>query len=149
MVDLPSNRLKRANRLRHSVIAWEEEQRPSLRDQVEEHHRLTAAIDERPIGDAVTGLKSPGTAPQPAARLRPVIGIDREGGVTIVNSELRNRGQDAAAYRRYVDDRRDGPLPHGPHERILSQDQPGTQMGPPQHAPRDGITLSLVGVEQP
>ena len=42
-----------------------------------------------------------------------------------------------------------GPLPHGPHKRILSQDQPGTQMGPSQHAPRNRMSLSLVGIKQP
>ena len=70
ILDLPSNPLERADRLRHGVIAREQEQGPSVRDQVEEHHRLTATgVYERRIGNAVAGLKSPRSETQPAARL--------------------------------------------------------------------------------
>ena len=149
IADLPGDPLERASCLRCGPVAREDEQGPSLGDQVEERHRLTATgIHERRIGDAVTSPESAGIAAQPAACLRPVIGIDREEGAAIANGQLRNRSQDAAAHGSDTDDRRDGPLAHGSHERILGQDQSGAQMGSPQHALRNRMSLGLIGIEQ-
>ena len=89
VLDLPGDPLKSANGLRCCLIALEEEQGPSLGDQVEERHRLTAAgVDECRIGDAVAGSKPSTMATQPAASLFPVIGIDGEGRATIANSQV-------------------------------------------------------------